>query len=215
MVNVIKSSFDIESFDAKQMIAKIERAGRICYQSTHKIEDGSAEKFIKMIIANGHESVLEHEKITVRVVCDRGVTHEIVRHRIASYSQESTRYCNYSADRFGNQISIIDIFNAMDDCQAIKDVQTAFEVWMLAMEESEKSYIKLINLGVPPQLARGVLPNSLKTEIYITMNLREWRHFFKLRTTLKAHPQMREITIPMLKEFTRMLPCVFSDIIPE
>lgn len=149
--------------------------------------------------------MLEHEKITVRIVCDRGVSHEIVRHRIASYSQESTRYCNYSKDGFGNELAFIRPLFWKDNRQQMTN-------WERSMADMEHDYIQAIQAGATPQEARSVLPNSLKTEIIVTMNLREWRHFFKLRTSSKAHPQMREISIPLLAAFKTLIPVVFDDI---
>jgi thymidylate synthase (FAD) len=205
MVNIINSSFEIEQINAIEMIRRIERAGRTCYKSEDKITDESASGFVKMIIARGHESVLEHEKISVRIICDRGVSHEIVRHRLNAFSQESTRYCNYSKDSFGNEITVI--------IPPITDEQSII-IWKRAMREAEESYMALITQGVSPQIARSVLPNSLKTEIVWTCNLRQWRHVLKLRTSTAAHPQMREIMCPLLIEFKKLLPCVFEDI-PE
>jgi len=186
----------------------IELCGRVCYKSEDKITDGSTMLFIQKILENSHESVLEHEKVSVRIVCDRGVSHEIVRHRIASYSQESTRYCNYSEDRFGNELTFIRPYFWMDN-------PTAMSEWEKAMVEAENAYFRLLNIGCKPQEARSVLPNSLKTEIIVTMNLREWRHFFKLRTSIAAHPQMREVAIPILTDFQHQIPIVFDDVMTE
>ena len=195
----------ISKIDGAEMLRNIELCGRVCYKSEDRITDDSAEKFVGMILKSGHESVLEHEKITVRFVCDRGVTHEIVRHRIASYSQESTRYCNYSKDKFGGEITFIrPCFWAEDD--------EKFALWKETMQSIEDSYVKLISLGAKPEEARSILPNSVKTEIMVTMNLREWRHFFKLRTAERAHPQIREVAIPLLNELKGLVPVIFDDI---
>lgn len=194
-----------ETIDGDEMLKRIERAGRVCYKSEDKITEDSAKKFVQNIIRSGHESVIEHEKVTVKVTCDRGVSHELVRHRIASFSQESTRYCNYNADKFDNQLTFI------RPCFWNED-ETKYKIWKKTMEYIEKAYMELLEDGAKPQEARSILPNSLKTEVVITMNLREWRHFFRLRTDLAAHPQMREITIPMLKEFKKSIPIVFDDI---
>lgn len=210
-MKIIEASFIIEdSFDGNEIIKKIEKAGRTCYKSEEKITPDSAKKFIKKILSIGHESVIEHEKITVRVICDRGVSHEIVRHRIASYSQESTRYCNYSKDKFGSEITVIEPCFWNSGSEPDKEKRA---VWEEAMRSAEKAYFKLIELGASPQEARSVLPNSLKTEIVMTMNLREWRHFFKLRTADSAHPQMRELAIPLLAEFKKRIPVIFDDIV--
>lgn len=207
---VIKPYFVIESeINGEQILKHIEKAGRVCYKSEDRSTDNSAAEFVTRIIKNGHEAVIEHFSITVKVICDRGVTHEIVRHRLASYSQESTRYCNYSRDKFTNQVTYIE--------PCFWDVGTEagkkkYEIWKNAMEYTEKKYMELLEAGATPQEARSVLPNSLKTELVMTMNLREWRHFFKLRTSSASHPQMREIAIPLLEKFKEMIPVVFDDI---
>jgi thymidylate synthase (FAD) len=205
-MKIIEPSFEfMNNIDGKQILESIEKAGRVCYKSENKITSNSAKEFIKKILQSGHESVIEHEKISVKVICDRGVSHEIVRHRIASYSQESTRYCNYSKDKFGNELTLIRPFFWNKDHEK-------YTIWQETMQTIENNYNKLISMGAQPEEARSILPNSLKTEIVITMNLREWRHFFKLRTAAKAHPQMREITIPMLKRFKEEVPVIFDDI---
>lgn len=211
-MNLTKPS--VEIIDMKpyeEMIKKIEKIGRVCYKSENNISDGSAERFISNILKRGHESVIEHEAITVRMICDRGITHEIVRHRIASYSQESTRYCNYAGDKFGNEITVIDIAGGFDyDLNKEEDLKK-YEAWMRAMENAEKSYFEMLELGATPQEARSVLPNSLKTEIVMTMNLRAWRNFFRLRCDHHAHPQMREVANIALAVFKEKLPVFFSD----
>ena len=209
-MKIIKASFIIEDdIDGEEIIKKIEKAGRTCYKSEEKITADSSRDFIRKIIASGHETVIEHEKVTVRVICDRGISHEIVRHRIASYSQESTRYCNYTKNKFGSEITAIEPCFWKSGSEVDKEKHT---IWKNSIEAVEKAYFKLIELGASPQEARSILPNSLKTEIVMTMNLREWRHFFKLRTSNKAHPQIREIAIPLLNEFKNRIPVVFDDI---
>ena len=195
----------IDEIDGLEIIKKIERIGRVCYKSENKITTDSSKEFVRRLIERGHESVIEHEKITVRFVCDRGVSHEIVRHRLASYSQESTRYCNYSKEAFGKEITVIKpLFWDKNSEQ--------YETWYRCMKAAEEAYFELLNTGAKPQEARSVLPNSLKTEIVITMNLREWRHFFKLRTSEVAHPQMREVACMALQEMKELIPIVFDDI---
>lgn len=210
-IKIIQPQFFIEDeIDGKDILVKLERAARTCYKSENKITEESAEKMIKSIINRGHESVLEHEKLTVRLICDRGVTHELVRHRIASYSQESTRYCNYSSDKFGNELTFIKpcFWNSGSE-EDIKHMKK----WEETMLMIEKSYKYLIETGATPEQARSILPNSTKTEIVVTMNMREWRHFFKLRTAKAAHPQIREIAMAMLHEFKNRIPVIFDDII--
>lgn len=208
-MRIIEPSFDIlDEVNGDELLKKLEKIGRVCYKSESRITDDSAKKFIANIIQSGHESVIEHEKISVRIICDRGVTHEIVRHRIASYSQESTRYCNYANDKFGKELTLIKpIFWAEDSVE--------YNCWYETMQKIEDAYNILIEKGVKPQEARSLLPNSLKTEIIVTMNLREWRHFLKLRTSLRAHPQMREIACAILGEFKKRIPIIFDDIYYE
>lgn len=204
-MKIIKPYFVIEDkVDGKQILKNLERYGRTCYKSEDKITADSAAAFIKMLLKSGHESVIEHEKITVRIICDRGVTHEIVRHRIASYSQESTRYCNYSKNGKLGEMTVIRPFFFDKD-------KKKYQIWEKAMEYAEKSYNELIELGATPQEARTVLPNSLKTEIVMTYNLRQWRHFFKMRCSKRAHPQMREIVIFLLEKFQTLIPVIFDD----
>ena len=195
-----------ESYE--DMLRRIEKIGRVCYKSEERIGEGTAEKFIAGIIKRGHESVIEHGSITVKVTCDRGVTHEIVRHRIASYSQESTRYCNYSKDQFGSEITVI------EPCYLNKDT-FAYDEWKEACRRAETAYFNLLNWGLSAQEARAVLPNSLKTEVVMTANIREWRHFLRLRTSTGAHPQIREIATPLLRELQQIVPVCFDDILPK
>ena len=209
-MKIIKPSYVIEQeLNENEMLKTIECAGRSCYKSENLVNEESAKKFVTNILKLGHESVIEHEKITVRIICDRGVTHEIVRHRIASYSQESTRYCNYCNDRFGNELTFIEpCFFSSNSEEDRKNKQ----IWLDTMSMIEKNYNMLIENGAKPEEARAILPNSLKTEIVVTMNLRAWRHFFKLRTDKTAHPQIREISNMILDEFKEKLPTIFGDL---
>ena len=205
-MRIIKPEFEIlDIVEGTTILKRIEKYGRVCYKSEDKITEESSIQFIKNILKSGHESVIEHEKISVRIICDRGVSHEIVRHRIASYSQESTRYCNYSKDKFGKELTLIKpVF--------WDESSEEYKIWYDSMLKIEETYNCLIEMGAKPQEARSVLPNSLKTEIVVTMNLREWRHFFKLRTSERAHPQMREVACEILKKFKTEIPVVFDDI---
>lgn len=205
-MKVVKPNIEILDIKSQEAtLQKLERIGRVCYKSEGKITDNSSEQFIRNLIKRGHESVIEHESITVKVVCDRGVSHEIVRHRIASYSQESTRYCNYSDEKFGGEITVI-------EPNFLIPGTDVYDLWRVSCETAEADYFDLLNDGLSPQEARAVLPNSLKTEIVITMNLREWRHFFRLRTAKAAHPQMRQIANVILQEFKKRLPVIFEDL---
>jgi thymidylate synthase (FAD) len=205
MLIIPPSTEILDDIDPVRVMKNIERIGRICYKSEDKITSDSAERFIGNIIKSGHESVIEHEKISVRFICDRGVTHEIVRHRIASYSQESTRYCNYTKEKFGSELTFI------KPCFWDEDSK-AYAVWKNTMQAAEDAYNALIAGGATPEEARSVLPTSLKTEIAVTMDLREWRHFLRLRGAFRSHPQMREVAIPLLAKFKELLPVIFEDI---
>ena len=206
-MKIIPASYEILSeIDGDKILKNLELCGRVCYKSEDKITDDSAKKFVASLIKNGHEAMIEHDIITIKFICDRGVSHEIVRHRIASFAQESTRYCNYSKDKFGSEITVIK--PSFWDNGSIQ-----YEMWEGLCRCCERSYFRLLEKGSSPQEARTVLPNSLKTEIVVTMNLREWRHFFKLRTAKVAHPQMRELTIPLLAELKSNIPVIFDDII--
>lgn len=212
MIKVNPSIEILSDTSYETILKKIERIGRVCYKSEDKIKADSAEGFIRGIIKRGHESVIEHESISVKVICDRGVTHEIVRHRIASYSQESTRYCNYTSDKFSNQISCIDIATGFHYDMDNEADRKKWQIWNDAMEAAEKYYFQLIEAGAKPEEARSVLPNSLKTEIVMTMDLREWRHFIRLRGSRAAHPQIAEITAMIREEFIKRYPIFFEDL---
>jgi len=187
------------------LLTMIELAGRTCYKSEDKITEDSAEVFVKGLIARGHEAVLEHASLTVRFTCDRGVSHEIVRHRLAAYCQESTRYCNYGKGKFGREITVI-------EPSRLDRYSEVYGTWEIACRMAEAAYLEMLDAGCTPQEARAVLPNSLKTEVVMTANLREWRHFFRLRCSLAAHPDMRAITIPLLEECKARYPVFFADI---
>ena len=211
-MRVINAGYEIISeLNGEEILKHIERCARVCYKSEHRITDGSAEKMVAALIRSGHEAMLEHYSFTVKFICDRGVSHELVRHRIASFAQESSRYCCYAKDKFGKELTFI------NPCFWEPDSDN-YARWFHEMDESEKTYLAMIESGAPPEQARDILPMSIKTEIVMTANLREWRHFFKLRAegvTGKPHPQMLEITIPFLKELKQKIPVVFDDIMSE
>ena len=200
----------ITPINGKEILEHIEQVARTCYKSEGNVKDGSAETLVRNLIASGHEAMLEHYSFSVKFIVDRGVSHELVRHRVASFAQESTRYCNYSQEKFGNEITVI-----FPSC--LEGRPDAYLEWRWACSCAEKAYFQMLKYGATPQEARAVLPNSLKTEVVMTANLREWRHFFDLRavgTTGKPHPQMLEVTVPLLKELKQLIPVVFDDIIP-
>lgn len=211
-MKIIPASVEIMTpLDGNYILKHIELCGRVCYKSEDKIEEESAEKFIAGIIKRGHEAVLEHYSFTVKFICDRGVSHEIVRHRMASYCQESTRYCNYSKDKFGNEITVI-----MPCYLNVTDKEAgAWCEWWSACRTAEARYFNMLEAGATPQEARAVLPNSLKTELIMSANLREWRHFLKLRTSRAAHPQIREVATMLLTKLQSTIPVIFDDITAE
>ncbi len=211
-MKLIKPYYEILTpINGEDILKTIENTARTCYKSEDKITEDSAKKMIKNLIANGHEAMIEFFDITVKFVCDRGVSHELVRHRIASFAQESTRYCNYSKDKFDNQLTFI----LPPWVEENNEQNLSSKTFLVGIKRAEHYYLSLLELGWQPQQARAVLPNSLKTEIVVKMNLREWRHFFKLRCAKAAHPQMRELTIPLLKELQSKIPIIFDNIYEE
>ena len=195
----------LSSLDGDLIIHELARIARICYKSNYVADIEANKKFIAERIKDGHESILEHKTIIVKFVCDRGVSHELVRHRLASFTQESTRYCNYTADKFNNELTFI-------KPRFWDEHSEDYKHWLIAMQTVEHLYKCFINTGSTPEQARCILPNSLKTEIIMTANLREWRHILKLRTAKDAHPQMRELMCPLLKELKEKIPIIFDDI---
>ena len=181
----------------------LEKAGRLCYKSEDKITPDSAAAFIHMLDRRGHRAMLEHCVASVKFICDRGVSHELVRHRIASYAQESTRYCSYNKDKFGNQIAVI-------EPPFVKEGSN--QIWRETVQVIEDAYMRLTDAGEAAQLARSVLPISLKTEIWATMNLREWQHVFGLRCATGAHPQIRALMLKTLDVFQVVVPSMFLEL---
>ncbi len=224
-MNIIKPTYEILTPISEGGIKElqfIERAARICYKSEDRItEDGeSAKKMVKMLVDKHHEAMIEHSQLSVLFTVDRGVSHEAVRHRLASFAQESTRYVNYAKEKFGNEIHVISIEDGIKLDKSMKDlsqevIATIVSEWYSAMQDAENHYMKMIELGATPQIARSVLPSSTKTEIVVTANYREWKNIFTLRTPLAAHPQMREVMIPLLKDVQNRIPIIFDDITIE
>ena len=204
-MNIVSPDAIIETpINREEILKHLERCGRTCYKSEDKITEDSAAQFVRAIVKSGHESVLEHQSITVRFICDRGVSHELVRHRLASYSQESTRYCNYKDKDIEFIIPLEIYYN-----------DEVYKEWHYMCERAEISYKWMLERGVKPQTARAVLPTCLKTEVVMTANLREWRHFFKLRAFGKAgkpHPDMRVLAYGLWVQMRDALPEVFDDL---
>lgn len=203
-MKIIEPSFEILTLPPPQEVyRRIEEAGRTCYKSEDKMTSDSGRKFVAMLMKRGHETVIEHVSMSVRFVIDRGVSHELVRHRLCAYSQESTRYCNYSKDRHGGELTFIrPLFWDHEELR--------YRIWEDAMRRAENGYLDLINDGAKPEEARSVLPNSLKTEIVTTANLREWRHIFKMRCSEQAHPQIRQVMVPLQTRLSHRMPELFK-----
>lgn len=187
--------------EGKQMIRLMERAGRTCYKNESKITDDSAEKFVSMLRDRNHHAMLEFGWIVVKFICSRGISHELVRHRLCSFAQESTRYVGYS----GTGITVI----CSDEISNDPEARSA---WENAMHVAEESYNKLIAIGLKPQIARDVLPTCLKTEIVVSANTRQWRHVCQMRTPITAHPQMRQLMQPLLSDLQKLVPVLYDDI---
>ncbi len=201
-MQIIEPSVElVDRVDALRIMRKLERIGRVCYNSEDKITDDSHIDFLRGVISRGHESVVEHESITVKFVTNRAITHEMVRHRLASYTQVSTRYVNYKN-------SDMEFCNPM-----IKVGSMLHKLWCDSMTEAESKYKDMIEIGAAPQIARGVLGNSLAATIFMTANIREWRHVFKLRCAPSAHPEIRLIMIPLLRQLHQLMPVLFEDLI--
>ena len=194
----------VEKFDGKKIMKRIERACRTCYRSEGKITEDSYKNLIKNCITRGHESVLEHEKITVQIYNDIGSYKDLTRHRFASFSVESTRYCSYDKDKYGNEIAFIDPVYMED-----KEI---YEIWKKTMQEIENGYIKMKQLGATTDMCREILPHSTAAEYTVTANIREWKHILSLRTTKHVHPSIRQVLIPLLKYFKEEMPEIFADI---
>ncbi len=209
-MKVIQASYEIltDLSDPVKILKDIERAGRVCYKSENNITDDSCITFCKNIINRGHEAVIEHSQLSVKFIVDRAIANELVRHRLASYCQESTRYCNYSKDKFYNELKVIEPEGLLPRNS------TDYNIWWMTCKNAEEAYMTMISNGVKPEIARSVLPLSTATEIIMTSNIREWRNVLKLRSShnMRAHPQMRSICDRLLEELKSKIPVLFDDI---
>jgi len=213
-MKLIKPSVEIMSImeDGKSL-ELIEKAGRTCYKSEDKITEDSTNNFVRRIRRRGHLSVLEHSAATVRFICDRGISHEIVRHRLCAISQESTRYCDYEREVAFIIPPWVDIEPGVYDFMSSEhNIKPADWIWYKMMLEAEKAYKELLKSGWLPQQARSVLTNSLKTEVVMTCNFREWLHIFNLRCSKPAHPQMREVMLMLLEKLHAKVPVLFDEL---
>ena len=205
MVQVVKSSFEILTpVDADFVLRHIENCGRTCYQSFDKKDETSHLRFLKHIISRHHESVIEHFSVSVKFTMDRAIANELVRHRLASFSQESTRYCCYAKEKFGNEITVIKPV-------MLEENTPAYHTWKNSMDIIEKSYLDMLKQGQTPETARSVLPCCLKTQIVVSANLREWKHIFSMRCSEAAHPDIRFLMRDLKAEFQKRIPIIFDD----
>lgn len=203
-MNLVEPWIKVEPFDGTKIMKRIERACRTCYRSEGNITEDSYKKLLKNCLTRGHESVLEHEKVTVRIYNDIGSYKDLTRHRFASFSVESTRYCSYDKDKYGNQISVINPVYIED-----KEI---YETWKKTIEDMEKGYMKMKELGAATDMCRNLLPHSTAAEYTMTANIREWKHILTLRANNHVHPAIRQVTIPLLKYFKEQMPDIFDDV---
>ena len=206
-MKIIKPWIEIERIDGKSIMKNIEKACRTCYRSENLITEESYKNLIKNCLNRGHESILEHEKITIRMCCDIGVYKDLTRHRFGSFSIESTRYCNYGKDKFDNEIKFIEPCNIGNI-----DKKELFNEWYSACTEIEQRYLKMAELGATPDQMRMILPHSTAAEVVMTANIREWRHILSLRASKMTHPSVQQLMIPLLLYFKRCMPELFEDI---
>lgn len=202
-MQIVDPYIQVEKIDGKKIMRNIERACRTCYRSEGKITEESYKTLLKNCITRGHESVLEHEKITVRMYCDLGVYKDLTRHRIASFSIESTRYCNYGKDKFDNELKVIKPCN-------IEEGTKLYENWKKACEAIEKNYMEMSKEGALPDQLRMILPHSIGAEVTMTANIREWKHILALRASKHTHPSIRQLLIPLLLHFKEIMPEIFE-----
>jgi thymidylate synthase (FAD) len=203
-MKLIEPRVRVESYDSRKIMKNLERACRTCYRSEDLITEESYKTLLKNCINRGHESILEHEKITIRMTCDVGVYKDLTRHRFASFSIESTRYCNYGKDKFDNEINFIRPLFA--------DESDKFNIWKDTMQTIEDAYMKMVAAGYKPDEMRMILPHSVAAEVTMTANIREWKHILDLRTKKMAHPAVQQVMIPLLLNFKKNMPEIFGDI---
>lgn len=204
-MKIVKPVVEIEKVDYNKIMKNLERACRTCYRSENNITEESYKTLLKNCINRGHESILEHEKITIRMICDVGVYKDLTRHRIASFSIESTRYCNYGKDKFENEIKFIEPVNIDENTEI-------YEEWKTACSEIEKHYLKMVSLGATPDQMRMILPHSTAAQVTMTANIREWKHILALRANAHAHPAVEQVMIPLLIHFKEKMPEIFDNI---
>jgi thymidylate synthase (FAD) len=216
MTQVINPSYEILEYP-ERVLERIERAARTCYKSEDKITEGSAEKLVRSLMKRGHMAMIEFGgSASVRFISNRGFTHEMVRHRLCSFGQESTRYCNYGKGKFGGEITVCDPTEVLFMREPDLEKRARWKLKMLSSwARAEEDYLDLVNDGCPAELSREVLPIGVKAEIVVEANVREWRNIFSQRASHLAHPRMRELMIPLVFDFAKKMPVIFDDLVPK
>ena len=218
-MKIISPKVEVEKYNGVKIMKNIERACRTCYRSENLITEDSYKRLLTNCLNRGHQSILEHEKITVRMICDIGVYKDLTRHRFGSFSIESSRYCAYNKGKFDNEIKFIKpVFYKESwtdknyEGSAMNIDEEKSMIWYDTMENIEDSYMDMAKLGCTPDEVRMILPHSTAAEVTMTANIREWRHILDLRTKKMAHPSVRQILIPLLLKFKKDMPELFEDI---
>lgn len=215
-MKIIDPKIEVEKYDGVKIMKNIERACRTCYRSENSITDTSYKNLLKNCINRGHESVLEHEKVTVRMICDIGVYKDLTRHRFGSFSIESTRYCAYDKDKFGGELVLIQplFFSPLPEDKIFPDTKEEMITidWFESMYAVENSYLSMRSAGATPDECRMILPHSTAAEVTMTANIREWKHILELRANSHAHPSVQQLMIPLLLNFKENMPEIFDKI---
>ena len=206
MVKIIEPKVEIITpIDGDYILKHLELCARNCYKSEDKITTDSAKTMIKKLLEMGHEAMIEHFAITVKLTTDVGAYKDLTRHRMASFAIESTRFCNYSKGKYGNELTFMRPSN-------MEEGSEIYNIWYKTMEMIENSYMEMAAKGAKADQLRIMLPHSTKADVIMTANIREWRHIFKLRCAPAAHPSVQEIMLLLLKEFRKQIPIFFEDI---
>lgn len=204
-MKLVEPLIEVEKYDGIKIMKRLEKASRTCYRSEDIINEESYKKLLRNCINRGHESILEHEKITIRMICDIGVYKDLTRHRFGSFSIESTRYCNYEKDKFSNELKMIKPVNMSEE----SDI---YNCWLKTVKDIENSYMEMARFGALPDQLRMILPHSTAAVVTMTANIREWRHILSLRCSKMAHPAIQQLLIPLLLKFKTDMPELFDSI---
>lgn len=204
MVKIIEPKVEVEKFNGIDIMKKLERACRTCYRSEDVIGDETYKILLKNCINRGHESVLEHEKISIRLITEIGAYKDFTRHRLSSFSIESTRFCSYDKNKFNNEIKVINPKYIIDPM--------IYDIWLKSCKTMEENYMLMKKLGANNDICREILNHSVAAEVVMSCNIREWRHILSLRCSKMVHPSLKVIFIPLLLLFKQEMPELFDDI---